>query len=73
MNRKTVTAIALGVLAAAAACIIAGLIMYFTATHNAVLLLIGIFMIAMGSIMAIVPLIFLIIVLISVIAAKKNK
>lgn len=73
MNRKSVTAIALGVLAAAIVCIIVGIILYFAAQKNAILLIVGLFMIFMGSIMAIVPLIFLIIALISVIAAKRKK
>ena len=72
MNKKTVTAILLGLLAAAVVCIIAGVIMYFCAKSNAILLLIGLFSIFIGSFMAIVPLIILIIILITSKISKKN-
>ena len=73
MNRKTVTAILLGLLAAALVCVIAGIIMYFCAKSNAILLLVGLFAIFMGSFMAIVPLIILIVNLITAKISKKNK
>ena len=72
MNRKSVVAISLGIMTAAVLCIIAGAICYFTAPENAVLLLIGIFMIVIGIFMAIVPIILLIIALITVLISKKN-
>lgn len=74
MNRKTVVAISLGILAAAIICIIAGVVCYSMASKNAILFLIGLFMILMGIIMASVPLIILLIVLITIIISKaKNK
>jgi len=73
MNRKSVLALTLGILAAAIACVIAGMICYFTAARNAILLLVGIFMMIMGSLMATVPLILLALILISAIHSKRNK
>ena len=73
MNKKSVTAILLGLLAAAIICVIAGIIMYFCAKSNAILFLVGLFMIFLGSFMAIVPLIILIVFLITAKISKKNK
>ena len=72
MNRKTVTAISLGIMSAAIICIIAGVICYFTTTKNAVLIIIGIFMMAMGVFMAIVPIILLLVVFITSLISKKK-
>ncbi len=55
-------------------CVIAGVICYFLAKKNAILLLVGIFMIGMGVFMAVVPLIILLIILLTwLIARKRNK
>lgn len=72
MNRKTVVFISLGILAAAVLCTVAGLIVYFTAHTNPVLFLVGIFMIAMGVIMASVPIIILIVILIITLIEKSK-
>ena len=74
MNRKSTIAISLGILSAAVLCVIAGVICYFLAKKNAILLLVGIFMIGMGVFMAVVPLIILLIILLTwLIARKRNK
>lgn len=73
MDRKTLTAIALGVLAAGVLCILAGVIVYFTANHNPGNMLIGLFMIFAGCAMAVIPLIVLLVILIiNLVQKSKN-
>lgn len=60
MDRKSLFLLALGVLCAAIICLVAGLIVFFVADGNAIMLLVGIVMIALGAFMAFVPLIILV-------------
>lgn len=72
MSRKTLLAVMGGVLAAGLVCLAVGLITYFTSRGNAISVLIGMFTIASGSIMAAAAALILIIILI-INAITKNK
>ncbi len=72
MDRKTLTAIAFGVLAAGVLCILAGIIVYFTANQNPGNMLIGLFMIFAGCAMAVIPLIVLLVILIIYLVQKSK-
>lgn len=73
MNKKTVVAISLGIFFAALICLIAGIICYFTAKHNAIAFLIGLFMIFTGAIMAAVAVVVLLAVLVMTLISKSKK
>ncbi len=74
MNKKAIVAVFCGALAAGVLCLVAGLIVYYTAKGNVVSLLIGLFTIATGIIIAAAAVLALIIVFIIILVTKsKNK
>lgn len=74
MNKKTAFALICGVLAAGVLCAIVGIIVYFTANSNAISLLIGLFTIFTGAIIAGIAAVVLIVLLIIVLINKnRNK
>ena len=73
MNKKTAIAVISGVLAAGVLCAVVGIIVYFTANSNAISLLIGLFTIFTGSIIAgIAAVVLVVILLIALINKNKN-
>ncbi|MDE7400694.1 MAG: hypothetical protein K2N17_01435 [Clostridia bacterium] len=72
MNKKTAFALICGVLAAGVLCAIVGIIVYFTANNNAISLLIGLFTIFTGAIIAGIAAVVLI-VLLSIVLINKNR
>ncbi|MDE7076076.1 MAG: hypothetical protein K2O62_02005 [Clostridia bacterium] len=73
MNKKTALALICGVLAAGILCAIVGIIVYFTANSNAISLLIGLFTIFTGSIIAgIAAVVLIVMLIITLIIKHKN-
>ncbi|MDE5789530.1 MAG: hypothetical protein K2H78_03835 [Clostridia bacterium] len=73
MNRKTALAVICGVLAAGVLCAVVGIIVYFTASNNALSLLIGLFTIFTGAIIAgIAAVVLVVLLIIMLISRNKN-
>ncbi len=72
MNVKTLTAILFGILVAAMLCLVTGLILYFAVKVNALVTLVGLYMIFLGIVMGSLPAIGLIIILIVTLVKRKN-
>ena len=74
MRKKTIVAVFGGIFAAGLLCLIVGLIVYFTANGNVMALIIGLFTIATGAIIAAAALLALLITfLVMLISRNKNK
>lgn len=74
MNKKVAYALMIGIICAGLVCLIVGLIVRFTVTDNVIALLVSIFTIIFGSMMAGIALFTLLLVLlISAITKSKNE
>lgn len=74
MNKKLIVAVLCGVLAAGLLCLTVGLIVHFTAKGNVVAHIIGLFIIASGTILAAAALLALTVALLVILITRnKNK
>lgn len=73
MNKKLVFALIIGILCAGLVCLLVGIIVRFCVTENAVALLVSVFTIIFGAIVAGVALLVLLILLLMSAITKSNK
>ena len=73
MNKKLVFALIIGILCAGLVCLLVGIIVRFCVTGNAVALLVSVFTIIFGAIVAGVALLVLLILLLMSAITKSNK